>query len=109
MEPTAGNMYEVGTIGTLVAMARVPDGTIKAEIEGKRRARVKRFVLDEDFFKAEAEEMEEKDTPTNGFESLIKSVISGFARENVKPGAGAALTVTPAGNLSTFADRIAGI
>src|ERR1700693_312721 len=58
-EPAAGDLYSVGTLGIVGPLLRVPDGTVKALLEGKKRARVIRYVTDEEYFQVEAEEIEE--------------------------------------------------
>jgi ATP-dependent Lon protease len=50
-------MYEVGTLGVIVERQSQSDGTAKIMVEGRKRARVKRFVFDEEFYKAEVEEV----------------------------------------------------
>ena len=56
-EPSAADMYEVGTLGVIVEHQRLPDGSVKIMVEGKKRAKVSRFVFDQKFFKAEVEEV----------------------------------------------------
>src|SRR5512141_1344340 len=58
-EPTADDIFPVGTLGTLIQLLRLPDGTVKVLVEGKRRARVRRFVNAEKYFQVEAEEIDE--------------------------------------------------
>ena len=77
--PSSADMYEIGTLGNMVEWLRQPDGTIKTLIEGKKRARVTRYVFDEEFFKAEAEEIEEPNGPAAELERLVGSVVSAFA------------------------------
>ena len=72
-------MYEIGTLGIIVEWLRQPDGTMKTLIEGKKRARVTRYVFDEEFFKAEAEEIEEPSGRAAELEGLVRSVVSAFA------------------------------
>ena len=36
-EPTEEDIYKIGTLGTVVQMLKLPDGTVKVLIEGKRR------------------------------------------------------------------------
>ena len=45
--PSSADMYEVGTLGVIVERQNLSDGTAKIVVEGRRRARVKRFVFDE--------------------------------------------------------------
>jgi ATP-dependent Lon protease len=56
-EPSPTDMYEVGTLGVIVERDRLSDGTAKIIVEGRRRARVTRFVFDQTFYKAEVEEV----------------------------------------------------
>jgi len=55
-EPTEEDIYKIGTLGTVVQMLKLPDGTVKVLIEGKKRAQVARFVNSSDFFLVEVEE-----------------------------------------------------
>src|SRR4051812_43770422 len=43
-EPTPEDIFSVGTIGTIIQLLRLPDGTVKVLVEGKRRVRLKKFV-----------------------------------------------------------------
>ena len=56
-EPSPTGMYEVGTLGVIVERQQLPDGTAKIVVEGRRRARVTRFLFDQQFYKAEVEEV----------------------------------------------------
>ena len=58
-EPTPDDIFEVGTLGTIMQLLRLPDGTVKVLVEGKQRARVKRFVHNDEFFLVEIEEIAE--------------------------------------------------
>jgi ATP-dependent Lon protease len=76
--PSPADMYEVGTLGVIVERHRLPDGTVKVMVEGKRRARVARFVFDQKFFKAEAEDIVERAEHSGQIETLMPSVLSAF-------------------------------
>ena len=39
-EPTPDDIYTVGTVGTIVQLLRLADGTVKVLVEGRQRARV---------------------------------------------------------------------
>jgi ATP-dependent Lon protease len=54
--PSPADMYEVGTLAVIVERDRLSD-TAKIIVEGRRRARVTRFVFDQQFYKAEVEEV----------------------------------------------------
>src|SRR5512138_3064089 len=53
-EPSADDIFAVGTIVSIIQLLRLPDGTVKVLVEGKQRARAKRFLDNEKFLLAEA-------------------------------------------------------
>ena len=77
-EPTPDDIFTVGTLGTIIQLLRLPDGTVKVLVEGKRRARIKKFLPRDEFFLVEMEEIEEKVEPSIEVEALMRSVQSTF-------------------------------
>ena len=59
-EPTPDDIFQVGTLGTIMQLLRLPDGTVKVLVEGKRRARIKKFAQTEEYFLVEVEEVAEQ-------------------------------------------------
>src|SRR6204780_5861277 len=52
-EPTPDDIFQTGTFGTVMQLLRLPDGTVKVLVEGKRRARIKKFSQTDEFFVVE--------------------------------------------------------
>ena len=77
-DPTPEDIHEVGTIGTVLQLLKLPDGTVKVLVEGSKRARIVAFSDNEDFFQAEAEIIEEEIEDSKELEALSRSVISQF-------------------------------
>jgi ATP-dependent Lon protease len=77
-DPTEDDIYRVGTLGAVVQMLRLPDGTVKVLVEGKRRARIVQYVDHPDFFLVEAEEIPERYSRSTEVEALIRSVVATF-------------------------------
>jgi len=77
-EPTPDDIYTVGTVGAIVQLLRLADGTVKVLVEGRQRARVKRYNDSNDFFSVEIEEIPEAGTADVEVEALIRSVQSTF-------------------------------
>ncbi|MEM7515938.1 MAG: LON peptidase substrate-binding domain-containing protein, partial [Planctomycetota bacterium] len=77
-DPTPDDIFQMGTIGTIIQLLRLPDGTVKVLVEGKRRARIKRFIPNEEFFLCDCEIVE--DTPAGAveIEALMRSVQGTF-------------------------------
>src|SRR3546814_18828995 len=59
-DPASADLYEVGTIGTVLQLLKLPDGTVKVLVEGVPRARIGTFTGHESFFEVEAEILEEE-------------------------------------------------
>mgnify|MGYP000002104965 CR=1 FL=1 len=51
-EPSADNLYEVGTLANILQMLKLPDGTVKVLVEGAERAGVEGLDADGDYFSA---------------------------------------------------------
>ncbi len=77
-EPAEADIYEVGTLGTVVQLLRLPDGTVKVLVEGKKRARILQYVANPDYFLVDAEEVEETVESSTEIEALCRSVNSTF-------------------------------
>jgi ATP-dependent Lon protease len=77
-DPGEDDIYRVGTLGSVVQLLRLPDGTVKVLVEGKRRARVLRYIDQSEYFLVEAEEIEEVCPKTTEIEALTRSINSTF-------------------------------
>lgn len=77
--PEPDDIYDIGTLGTIIQLLRLPDGTVKVLIEGKARVKIKKFHDDEDkFFAVEAEVLDEASENPVEANALIRSVKSTF-------------------------------
>jgi len=77
-EPTPDDIFQVGTLGTIMQLLRLPDGTVKVLVEGKRRARVKKFPQTEEYFLVEVEEIPDSSAKGVEVEALMRSVQAAF-------------------------------
>ena len=77
-DPAPEDIHEVGTIGTVLQLLKLPDGTVKVLVEGSRRARITRFTESEDFFQAEATLVDDEVQDPKELEALARSVITQF-------------------------------
>jgi ATP-dependent Lon protease len=77
-EPTENDIYRIGVLGNVVQMLKLPDGTVKVLIEGKRRAQVSKFVSHPDFFLVEVDEVAETVEKNTEVEALIREVHATF-------------------------------
>jgi ATP-dependent Lon protease len=78
-DPSPADIYSVGTVGTVLQLLKLPDGTVKVLVEGGYRARIKRFAENDAFFVAEASALTDAADPAGKeVEALARSVVSQF-------------------------------
>ncbi|MCY4310696.1 MAG: LON peptidase substrate-binding domain-containing protein, partial [Rhodospirillaceae bacterium] len=77
-DPSASDIYSVGTSGTVLQLLKLPDGTVKVLVEGRQRAKIMRYAESNDFFQAYAEPMEEEHDDDKESEALMRTAVSQF-------------------------------
>jgi ATP-dependent Lon protease len=77
-DPTTADIYMVGTVGTVLQLLKLPDGTVKVLVEGGQRARIQRFADNDLFFQAFAETIGESTGAQQETEALARTVVSQF-------------------------------
>jgi ATP-dependent Lon protease len=77
-DPTTSDIYMVGTVGTVLQLLKLPDGTVKVLVEGGQRARIQRFADNDLFFQAFAEAVGESTGAQQETEALARTVVSQF-------------------------------
>ena len=77
-EPEEDDIYPIGTLGSVVQMLKLPDGTVKVLVEGKRRGRIVRYLTHPEFFLVEVEKLD--DVVEQGAEvgAMVREVHSAF-------------------------------
>ncbi|MFH4683020.1 endopeptidase La [Vibrio diabolicus] len=85
-EPTVDDLFEVGTVATILQLLKLPDGTVKVLVEGQQRAKINHFK-ESDFFLAEAEFVVTPELDEREQEVIVRSAINqfeGFIKLNKK-------------------------
>src|SRR5260221_1227065 len=77
-DPTPADIFSVGTVGTVLQLLKLPDGTVKVLVEGGQRARIQKFAENEAFFQAYAEVIPERAGEHKEIEALARTVASQF-------------------------------
>ncbi len=77
-DPTPADIYSVGTVGTVLQLLKLPDGTVKLLVEGAQRASINKFTDHEEFFQAHAEIIEDATGDDREIEALARTVITQF-------------------------------
>ncbi|MBM2576861.1 endopeptidase La [Jannaschia sp. Os4] len=76
-EPEAEGIYRVGVLANVLQLLKLPDGTVKVLVEGRRRVKITEFTGTEGYFEASAEPLEEE----RGDEATIKALMPSVADE----------------------------
>ncbi|MEZ0210855.1 MAG: endopeptidase La [Methylophilus sp.] len=77
-DPVAEDLYEIGTLATVLQMLKLPDGTVKVLVEGLHRVRVTDFTETDECFMALGEEVEQTDQSDKEAEALMRTVMTQF-------------------------------
>ncbi len=78
-EPKQDEIYSTGVIGTVVQMLRLPDGTVKVLVEGKKRGHIEEYTETSNFYRVRVsvvDEPEESESPES--DALRRSVLKAF-------------------------------
>lgn len=77
-DPSADDIYSIGTVSTILQLLKLPDGTVKVLVEGLRRAKIVSFKETEDFFEVAAEPIEDRGDEGKEVEALGRTVVAQF-------------------------------
>jgi ATP-dependent Lon protease len=77
-EPSAEDLYDVGTLAAILQMLRLPDDTIKVLVEGQVRCRIKQVLDNGDHFVADIERIDEESGDTKEVAVLFNQVQEQF-------------------------------
>ncbi len=80
VDPEEGDVYEAGTIATIEQILHLPDGNTKITVEGKRRAKVVRFVKNDTYFEVELAEITAPVEADAEVMAVVRSVKATFER-----------------------------
>ncbi|WP_245176979.1 endopeptidase La [Haematospirillum jordaniae] len=77
-DPSPQDIYDVGTLSTVLQLLKLPDGTVKVLVEGGQRARISAYGSREEFYEAGVVLLEEEEGDSQELEALARSVTSRF-------------------------------
>jgi ATP-dependent Lon protease len=79
-EPGPDNLYDVGVVGVVARMMKVPDGTLRILVQGTQRVRVQDYVATSPYLTARITEEPDIVEPTSELEALKRNVQNTFAQ-----------------------------
>ena len=77
-DPGVDDVYQVGTLATILQMLKLPDGTLKVLVEGLGRVSILNAFQEDDFIKASAQELSSNDLLEDESDALMRSTTNLF-------------------------------
>ncbi len=77
-DPSADDLYSVGTIGTILQLLKLPDGTVKVLVEGGERVRISDVSEKNGYLDAKVSEIVDTSIQDEELEALSRTVVSQF-------------------------------
>jgi len=77
-DPAPSDLYQVGTVATILQLLKLPDGTVKVLVEGADRAFTRNVTLNHGFLSAEIRETPHSQIDEREGEVLVRSLLSQF-------------------------------
>jgi ATP-dependent Lon protease len=109
-DPGPEDIYSIGTVGSIVQMLRLPDGTVKVLVEGKNRASLKQFNDENKYFSVSVEDLEEKiptDSETNAMMRTLVEAFEDYIKLNKRVPSETLATISAIDEPSKLSDTIA--
>jgi len=77
-EPTPEDLYEVGTVASILQMLKLPDGTVKVLVEGVHRARINHVLNVKENYEADVSPIPQEEGDNNEVEAMRRSLFAQF-------------------------------
>jgi ATP-dependent Lon protease len=77
-DPGPDDIFPVGTVGSILQLLKLPDGTVKVLVEGGERAKITAFTDQSEFVEAEADILADNETGTPELKALARTVVAQF-------------------------------
>lgn len=108
--PKKDDIYEIGTVATVLQLLKLPDNTVKVLVEGSSRAKIKRYLDSDGFYQVEAELIDDDMVKSKELDALARATLSQFqayVKLNKKIPSETYTTVSKIEDYSKLADTIA--
>ena len=110
--PKQEDIYEVGTIGQIIQMLKLPDNTIKVFVEGRQRGAIRSFLDNERFFKVEVQvredQIREREIEIQALVRGLKTVFENYLTHNKKIAQEFIASVRSMTDAARLSDTVAG-
>ncbi len=77
-DPTAEDVHRIGTVGSILQLLKLPDGTVKVLVEGIERVEITSFTERAEFIEARVKQMHDESVKGEELEALARAVVAQF-------------------------------
>ncbi|GLI38981.1 Lon protease [Geobacter hydrogenophilus] len=77
-EPNEEDIYSIGTVSQVIQLLKLPDGTVKVLVEGKRRGVIASYLPEANHFIVDVQPLPGESETTSEMEALVRSARSTF-------------------------------
>ncbi len=77
-DPASGDLYGVGTLGTILQLLKLPDGTVKVLVEGNRRVSIREYSPRQEYLEAGYEDIKDLTVRNDDLDALARTVATQF-------------------------------
>ncbi|TFG38343.1 MAG: AAA family ATPase, partial [Syntrophobacterales bacterium] len=81
-DPSEEDIYTIGTVGTIIQLLRLPDGTVKALVEGRNRGMISEYIPSEEYFLVNVEKVKDEidDKSKVKTSALMRNIATSFEK-----------------------------
>ena len=108
--PTPDQIHTVGSVGAIIQHLKLPDGTVKALVEGKQRVHIDKFIQVDNFFTVQVKTVTEKiqqETEANALKRMVYSSFENYVKLNKQVPPEVLARIYTIENFSELADNVA--
>ncbi len=77
-DPKENDLYKIGTIGNVLQLLKLPDGTVKVLVEGLSRAKILSIIENSNFYEADIKILNNKEQNNELSTGMLRTVVSNF-------------------------------
>ncbi|TCV87362.1 endopeptidase La [Sulfurirhabdus autotrophica] len=77
-EPTPEDLYEIGSVASILQMLKLPDGTVKVLVEGEKRSNILEFIDDKTHYSARAKPIATDEMEDHEVEAMKRALVAQF-------------------------------
>jgi len=110
--PKEEDIFEIGTVGQIIQMLKLPDNTIKVFVEGRKRGAIRNFTENDRYFKVEVmireDQLSEREIEIQALVRSLKTVFENYLTHNKKIAQEFIASVRSMTDAARLSDTIAG-